>query len=284
MSRSSSLLPVPPFEWCPAFPPAFLRRTLCGAAAALIAGCDSADAPEPATAEPVEAVRQAARPITGAASDYDPLLAMIGDARVVMLGEQTHGTHEFYRERARITQRLIEEKGFSAIAIEGDWPETYRVNRFVRGQGSDATAEQALSGYDRFPIWMWRNADVLDLVQWLRAHNDAQPDVADVGIYGLDVYSLGTSADAVVQYLSQVDPAAAEQASGFYACFESYQGDTQLYGQAAAADPSASCQAHAGQVLQAMEHRAATRPADPAAAEALFSALRNARAVGNADE
>jgi erythromycin esterase-like protein len=280
MSRSS------PFPLVPSIPLDSLRRTLGVAATTiLVAACDPVEAPAPATGEAAEAVRQTAHPVTGEAADYDPLLAMIGDARVVMLGEQTHGTHEFYRERARITQRLIQEKGFSAVAIEGDWPETYRVNRFVRARGSDETAEQALSGYERFPVWMWRNADVLELVQWLRAHNDAQSDAADVGIYGLDVYSLGTSIDAVIQYLSQVEPAAAEQARGFYACFEPYDGDPQRYGQAAARNPGgASCEAHAAQVLRDMQQRAARRPADPVAAEELFSALRNAHAVVNAEE
>jgi hypothetical protein len=107
--------------------------------------------PEGADAQTVALVRQAATPITGAAADYDPLMRLVGDARVVMLGESTHGTHEFYRERARITQRLITEKGFSAVAIEGDWPDAYRVNQYVRGLGSDASAEQALSSFTQFP-------------------------------------------------------------------------------------------------------------------------------------
>src|SRR5215207_10361679 len=156
--------------------------------ASSVAACrgESIDAPaSTAPAASVEIVRQAAHPITGAASDYDPLLALVGDARFVLLGEQTHGTHEFYRERARITQRLITEKGFTAVAIEGDWPDAYRVNAYVRGLGSDATPEQALGSFTRFPQWMWRNEDVRDLVRWLRQHNDANPTDRDVGFYGL---------------------------------------------------------------------------------------------------
>ena len=115
-------------------------------------------------------VRRDARPLTGDGRDYDALLERIGDARVVLLGEASHGTHDFYRERARITKRLIAEAGFTAVAVEGDWPDAYRVNRFVRGAGADGGAEEALRGFRRFPTWMWRNADVLDFVGWLRAH------------------------------------------------------------------------------------------------------------------
>jgi erythromycin esterase-like protein len=108
------------------------------------------------------AVRKAAQPLRGAADDYDALLEFIGDARFVLIGEATHGTHEFYRERAQITKRLIREKGFVAVAVEADWPDAYRVNRYVRGRGNDAEAIDALDGFKRFPTWMWRNADVLD--------------------------------------------------------------------------------------------------------------------------
>src|SRR5439155_2649475 len=110
----------------------------------------------------VLAVREAAVPLTGASGDYDPLLDLIGDARFVLLGEASHGTHEFYAERARITRRLIEEKGFTAVAVEADWPDAYRVNRYVRGAGDDGEAIAALGDFRRFPTWMWRNADVLD--------------------------------------------------------------------------------------------------------------------------
>ena len=123
----------------------------------------------------VEAIRTAAHPLQGAADDYDPLLDLIGDARFVLIGEASHGTHEFYRERAQITKRLIREKGFNAVAVEADWPDAYRVNRYVRGRGDDAEAIDALAGFQRFPTWMWRNADVLDFVGWLRNHNDARP-------------------------------------------------------------------------------------------------------------
>ena len=102
-------------------------------------------------------IERAARPLTGSADDYDALLDLVGDARVVLLGEASHGTHEFYRERTRITRRLVEEKSFSVVAVEADWPDAYRVNRWVRGTGNDRTGRDALAGFTRFPQWMWRN-------------------------------------------------------------------------------------------------------------------------------
>src|SRR5262249_24634556 len=138
-----------------------------------------------------DAVRRAASPLTGEPGDYDPLLALIGDARLVLLGEASHGTQEFYRARAEITQRLIREKGFTAVAVEADWPDAYRVNRYVRSLGEDASSEEALGGFRRFPTWMWRNTEVRAFVDWLRAHNAALPPHApQIGFYGLDLYSL----------------------------------------------------------------------------------------------
>ena len=164
-----------------------------------------------------------ARPLTGAREDYDPLLEMIGDARFALLGEASHGTHEFYRERAQITKRLITEKGFRAVAVEADWPDAYRVNRYVRGAGADASANDALGDFKRFPTWMWRNTDVLDFVEWLRDHNDALSDQArKIGFYGLDLYSLFTSIEAVLAYLDKVDPEAARRARYRYSCFEDF--------------------------------------------------------------
>lgn len=141
-------------------------------------------------ADPVDAMRAAARPLTGHAADYDELLEVAGKARVVLLGEATHGTHEFYHERARLTQRLVAEMGFTVVAVEADWPEAYRVNRFVRGATDDGSASEALEGFRAFPGWMWRNAEVLALVDWLREYNDSLPVRAPrVGVYGLDLYS-----------------------------------------------------------------------------------------------
>src|SRR6266487_5216487 len=119
-----------------------------------------------------ELVRAAAHPLAGAPQDYDPLLDRIGDARFVLIGEASHGTHEFYNERAAITRRLIVEKGFNAVAVEADWPDAYQVNRYVRGEGPARADVDSLSGFQRFPAWMWRNYDVVDFIAWLRSHND----------------------------------------------------------------------------------------------------------------
>src|SRR5262245_32218309 len=127
------------------------------------------------------------RPLSGKATDYDPVLELVGNARLVLLGEASHGTHEFYRERAEISKRLIEDKGFDAIAVEADWPDAYRVNRYIRGESDDRTSNDALEDFKRFPTWMWRNTDILEMVGWLRDYNDGLGNPSGkVGFYGLD--------------------------------------------------------------------------------------------------
>jgi len=146
-----------------------------------------------------EFVREIAQPLSGGVNDYDGLLKLIGNARFVLVGEATHGTHEFYSERAAITKRLIAEKGFSVVAIEADWPDSARVHRYVRSNTADANANEALSGFRRFPIWMWRNTVVVEFVEWLRGFNrDIDPKRALVGFYGMDLYSLHASIEAVL--------------------------------------------------------------------------------------
>jgi erythromycin esterase-like protein len=228
-----------------------------------------------------------ARPLTGAKEDYDPLLEMIGDARFVLLGEASHGTHEFYRERAQITKRLITEKGFRAVAVEADWPDAYRVNRYVRGAGADASANDALGDFKRFPTWMWRNTDVLDFVGWLKDHNDALGDQATkVGFYGLDLYSLFTSIEAVLAYLDKVDPEAARRARYRYSCFEDFGEDTQAYGYAATFGLSEPCENEAVSQLMELRQRAAeyARRDGWVAADEFFYAEQNARLVKNAEQ
>src|SRR5947207_6444223 len=141
----------------------------------------------------INAIRPSLRELTGSTRDHDALLELIGDAHFVLIGEASHGTHEFYRERAEITKRLIAEKGFNAVAVEADWPDAYRINRYVRGIGDDAEPVEALGDFLRFPTWMWRNADVLDFIGWLRDFG------GDVGFYGVDLYSLFTSIEKVIQ-------------------------------------------------------------------------------------
>jgi erythromycin esterase-like protein len=228
-----------------------------------------------------------ASPLTGVKEDYDPLLEMIGDARFVLLGEASHGTHEFYRERAQITKRLIAEKGFRAVAVEADWPDAYRVNRYVRGAGADAGAYDALGDFKRFPAWMWRNTDVFDFVGWLRDHNDALGDQAmKVGFYGLDLYSLFNSIEAVLAYLDKVDPEAARRARYRYSCFEDFGEDTQAYGYAATFGLSDPCEAEAVSQLAELRQRAAeyARRDGWVADDEFFYAEQNARLVKNAEQ
>jgi erythromycin esterase-like protein len=185
-------------------------------------------------------------------------MKLIGDARLVLLGEATHGTHEFYRERAQITKRLIKEKGFNVVAVEADWPDANRVNRFIRGYADDQEATDALGGFKRFPSWMWRNADVLDFVGWLRQHNDGLgPDLTKVGFYGLDLYSLHASIEAVLNYLDKIDIEGAWRARSRYACFDHFGEDLQAYGYATSFGLSESCENEAIDQLLELRCRAA---------------------------
>jgi erythromycin esterase-like protein len=231
----------------------------------------------------VAAIRPTLRELTGATRDLDPLLELAGDAHFVLIGEASHGTHEFYSIRAKITKRLIAEKGFNAVAVEADWPDAYRINRYVRGISDDAEPIEALGDFKRFPTWMWRNADVLDFVGWLREHNDARP--RKVGFYGVDLYSLYSSMQAVVEYLDKVDPEAARRARYRYACFEHAGEDPQSYGYAASFGLTPTCEREV--VTQLMEMRRkyaeyAQRDGHIPPDEA-FYAEQNARLVLNAE-
>lgn len=234
-----------------------------------------------------DVIAGAAVPLTGAATDYDALLDMVGDSRFVLLGEASHGTHEFYRERAQITKRLITEKGFTAVAVEADWPDAYRVNRYVRGESRDSEAVDALAGFKRFPAWMWRNADVLDFVGWLRAHNDQVIDGSRrVGFFGLDLYSLHASIEAVLTYLDKVDPIGASAARYRYSCFEHFGEDPQAYGYATSFGLSQTCEHEVVSQLVELHRRGAdyARRDGRVAADDFFYAEQNARLVKNAEE
>ncbi|EYB68286.1 erythromycin esterase [Deinococcus phoenicis] len=230
----------------------------------------------------IQALRAVARPLTGAADDYDDLLDRIGDARFVLIGEASHGTHEFYRERARLTRRLIEEKGFTAVAVEADWPDAYRVNRYVRGQGEDENALEALRDFQRFPKWMWRNEDVQGFVDWLRDHNERYPDGV-AGFYGLDLYSLHRSMNAVVEYLEGVDPEAAQRARQRYACFEQFGENPQAYGYATEYGRREPCEDAAVQQLLELQRREAELAGGPLGGDEHFYAEQNARLALNAE-
>jgi erythromycin esterase-like protein len=232
-------------------------------------------------------IQSHATPLTGVKTDYDTLLELIGDAKFVLLGEASHGTHEFYRTRAEITKRLIAEKGFAAVAVEADWPDAYRINRYVRGASDDAEAVEALGDFERFPAWMWRNADVLDFVGWLREYNDDLASGASkVGFYGLDLYSLHGSIEAVLDYLDKVDPEAARRARYRYSCFEHFGEDTQAYGYAATIDVTDSCENEVVTQLIELQRRAAelARRDGRVAADEFFFAEQNARLVKNAEQ
>jgi erythromycin esterase-like protein len=181
---------------------------------------------------PFLAVRELGRRLDEDPHDYDALLDMAQGRRYVLLGEASHGTREFYRMRAEITRRLIGEAGFEAVAIEGDWPDTWRTNRFVQGEGGD-DAESALDDFERFPDWMWRNREVLAFIDWLRGHNAGLEPDRRAGIYGLDLYSLYRSADAVIRYLEDVDPDKAERARRHYTVLDHVR-EPQTYGYQAA--------------------------------------------------
>ena len=236
--------------------------------------------------EMLDAVRQAALWFEPSKDGFDPLLDSVASAAVVLIGEASHGTHEFYRTRAELTKLLIAEKGFNVVAVEADWPDAYRVNRWVRHASDDTDAEQALGDFVRFPRWMWRNRDVVEFVTWLHRHNRRLDAGSRVGFYGVDLYSLHTSIDAVLTYLRKVDPAAAERARYRYACFEDFAEDTQGYGYAATIGLSRSCEDDVVAQLVELRRRAAEYAArnGRVAVDEYFFAEQNARLVRNAEE
>jgi erythromycin esterase len=212
--------------------------------------------------------------------DLDPLLDRIGDARCVLLGEASHGTSEYYTWRVRISERLILEKGFSFIAVEGDWPDCYGINRYVRGYpGSGTSAREVLRVFDRWPTWMWANEEVAGLTEWLRGYNEGLPEDERVGFYGLDVYSLWDSMEAVMKYLERVDPEALETARRAYRCFEPYGEDARKYARATALVPT-SCEDEVVDMLSELSSGLSEYRDDP---ESRFNAEQNALVVRGAE-
>ena len=203
----------------------------------------------------------------------------------MLIGEAPHGTHEFYAERAAITKRLILEKDFGAVCIEGDWPDASRVDRYLKNVTDDRSAEEALGGFKRFPTWLWRNEVVRDFVAWLREHNDGQRESRRAGFYGLDLYSMYGSIEAVLKYLDRVDPDAARRARYRYSCFEHFNEDSQAYGYAAASRMIESCEQDAVQTLVELRSRALDYVSRDGrrAIDDFFSAEQNARLVHNAE-
>jgi erythromycin esterase-like protein len=220
--------------------------------------------PDPA----VEIVRANALPI-------EKLLEAIGEARLVLIGEASHGTHEFYRIRAELTQALIRERGFTHVAVEADWPDAYRANRWVRGLSKERGPEAALEDFTRFPRWMWRNAEVVAFLRWLRAHNAGRPEGERTGFYGLDLYSLHRSIEHVLAYLDKVDPEAAARARERYACFEMFGEDPQAYGWASTLGMSKTCEDEVtAQLVDMLKLKDS---------EEQFAAEQNARLIANAE-
>ena len=234
----------------------------------------------------IELIRRKAVELQDASDVTGEIMALVGDARFVLIGEASHGTHEFYKCRAEITKRLIAEKDFAAVAVEADFPDAYRINRFVRDAGNDRTAADALGDFTRFPLWMWRNTEVLEFVRWLRHYNDPRGLDEKVGFYGIDLYSLHSSMEAVLKYLDRVDQEAARRARYRYSCFEHYGEDAQHYGYAASFDLSKSCETEAvGQLVDLQRRAFSYMNRDGfVARDEYFFAEQNARLVANAEE
>jgi len=220
-----------------------------------------------------------------ASADYSSLLEKIGDARFVMIGEASHGTHEFYQTRIEITQQLIKQKGFMAVAIEGDWPDAHRVHRYLQGRDDTQDAENALNDFKRFPMWMWRNTTMPPFLKWLREYNDAITPLQKIGFYGLDLYSLNASMQAVVHYLMKVDPQSALEARNRYACFDHMAVDPQMYAYLTSNQMKKTCIDEVIAELRDIQHNAFKyiHKDGIAAEDDYFFAAQNARIVKNAE-
>ena len=228
----------------------------------------------------IEQLSPLVRPLDSDA-DLDPLLARIGDARYVLLGEASHGTSDYYTWRMRISQRLIREKGFRFIAVEGDWPDCFRLDRYIKHRTSERGGARALlEAYDRWPTWMWANREVETLAEWLREHNASLSDDRRIGFYGLDVYSLWDSMRSVIEYLDREDPVAARRARNAYECFAPYGEDEHAYARVTALVPT-GCEDAVVRVLSDLRRDAGTR--DDAHPETHFDAEQNALIAKNAE-
>jgi erythromycin esterase-like protein len=231
-------------------------------------------------AEVQRAVADLALPLNDA-KDLDPLVDRIGSARYVLLGEASHGTADYYDWRRRLSERLIAEKGFNFIAVEGDWPDCYRVNRYVKGRAdSGESAQQVLHEFGRWPTWMWANEEAVELAEWLRGHNDNLPEQRKAGFYGLDVYSLWESMDAVIHYLKTAAPDAIDAARQAFECFEPFDYDPQEYARATMWVPE-TCEQEVVNLLQEIRRQAPRYEHD--GREDHFNAEQNALVIRNAE-
>lgn len=227
-----------------------------------------------------DAVARVERPLRNE-NDLDALVDRIGDRRIVLLGEASHGTSEYYEWRRRISERLIREKQFSFVAVEGDWPDCYKLNRFIKHlPDSGRSAHAVAHAFERWPTWMWANEEVMRFIEWLRDYNEEIPPGERVGFYGLDVYSLWESMDAVVRYLERIDPAAARKARLAYGCFDPYHQNVQAYARATALVPT-SCADATIQTLLDLRRNAPQYRED--GRDAFFNAEQNAIVARNAE-
>lgn len=241
--------------------------------------------------ELIDAVGKHAYVLGGALSDYDPILDAAKDRHLVLIGEASHGTHEFYKSRAEITQRLIDELEFDAVIVEADWPDAYRVNRYVSSRQSETGADQALQDFERFPTWMWRNLDVKAFIEWLYAYNlscriDGNDLTRTIGFYGLDLYSMSTSIHAVIDYLEKVDPRAAKQARVRYSCLDHFMDQPQAYAYATEYGLAESCEREIVSQLVDLRKRAFEylQQDGLVARDEFFCAEQNAKLVKNAEQ
>ena len=250
---------------------------------ALLAGCATAAQPAVVSPDRIEVISRAAEPLRGTPDDYDSLLELIADNRFVLLGESTHGTLEFYRERARLTRRLIEEKGFTVVVVEADWQDAFDVNDFIHGRGP-ATADAALATFERFPEWMWGNTEVRDLVAWLRSYNvDGAGRRHPVGFYGMDVYGVHDAMANVLEFLEGAEKGAASRADERYRCLQRYSKQMERYGADLALGRTRSCAAPAREQLNEMDARMRQHGDHRPGNERLVSAWQSARVVANGE-
>ncbi|ULQ53317.1 erythromycin esterase family protein [Flavihumibacter fluvii] len=231
--------------------------------------------------ETISAIRQWAYPLKSKA-DLQPLFEKIGDARIVMLGEASHGTHEYYTWRAHISKKLIEEKGFNCIAVEGDWPDCYRLNRFVKGlDPANKSAFKVLETFDRWPTWMWANWEIVALADWMVQFNTGRPANKKAGFYGLDVYSLWESMESIMHYLEKTDKAALVLAQEAFRCFEPFQKDEgRSYAEASRYVPEL-CETEVLHLLKEIQKKAINYNSD---VENVFSTEQNALITVNAEK
>lgn len=213
-----------------------------------------------------------------ASKDLDPLIERVGNARIVLLGEASHGTHEYYTWRAAITKRLVREKGFNVIAVEGDWPDCYRINRYIKGyEDTHKSPQEVLRTFNRWPTWMWANWEMVALTSWLKIFNEIATPGKKVGFYGLDVYSLWESMEALLKYLRTTDPPVAKMAEEALRCFSAYGKNEKRYAMNAMSN---SCKKEVVRLLKAIRSKAMYYNHDP---EAMLNTTQNAFVISEAE-